>query len=80
MVKKIILFNQTLKDFEKIYRDVGGSDMSYDDIEQLCGRSWEEDINYLCIDKSKKRDRGRYCNCIESKNTYLESTARTKLF
>ena len=27
---KVILFNQTLRDIENIYRDVGGYDMCYD--------------------------------------------------
>ena len=54
--------------------------MSYDEFEQLCRRSWEEDYNYLCIDRSKKRDQGRYCICIESRNTYTESIPETKPF
>ena len=32
----IILFNQTLKDIEDIYRDVGGYDMIYDEFKELC--------------------------------------------
>ena len=39
---KIILFNQTLKDIEQIYRDVAGYDMSYDEFKEICRRSWEE--------------------------------------
>ena len=77
---KIILFNQTLKDIEHIYRDVSGYDMSYDEFKELCRKSWEDDYNYLCIDRSKKRDRGRYCICNESRNTYLEATPQTKPF
>ena len=41
--------------------------MSYDEIEELCRKSWEEDYKLLCIDRSKKRDQGRYCICNESK-------------
>ena len=41
---KKILFNQTVKDIEHIYRDVAGYDMSYDDFKELC-RKWEEDNN-----------------------------------
>ena len=37
---KIILFNQTLKDIEHIYRDVAGYDMSYDEFKELCRKSW----------------------------------------
>ena len=40
---KFILFNQTLKDFENIFGDVGGYDMSYDEFEELCRNYWEED-------------------------------------
>ena len=52
---KIILFNQTLKDIEHIYRDVAGYDMNYDEFKELCRRSWEEDYNYFYIDRSKKK-------------------------
>ena len=77
---KIILFNQTLKDIEHIYRDVAGYDMNYDEFKELCRKSWKEDYNYLCIDRSKKRDQGKYCICNESKNTYLQATPQTKPF
>ena len=33
---KTILFNQTLKDIEYIYRDVAGYDMNYDEFKDLC--------------------------------------------
>ena len=33
---KIILFNQTLKDIEHIYRDVAGYDMTYDEFKEIC--------------------------------------------
>ena len=75
---KIFLFNQSLKDIEHIWRDVAGYDMNYDEFKELCRKSREEDYNYLYIDKSKKRDQGKYCICIESKNTYLEATPQTK--
>ena len=65
---KIILFNQTLKDIDYIYRDVAGSDMSYDEYKGLCRKSREEDYHYLCIVRSKRREQGRYCVCNESKN------------
>ena len=52
---KSILFNQTLKDIEHLYRDVPGYDMNYDEIKELCRKSREEDYNYLYIDRSKKK-------------------------
>ena len=76
----IILFNQTLKEIEHIYRDVAGYDMNYDEFQELCRKSWEDDYNYLCIDRSKKRDQGKYCICNESKKTYIEATPQTKPF
>ena len=77
---KIILFNQTSKDIEHIYRDVAGYDLNYDEFKDLCRKSWENDYNYLCIDRSKKRDQGKYCICNESKRTYIEATLQTKPF
>ena len=77
---KIILFNQTLKDIEHIYRIVAGYDMNYDEYKELCRKSWGEDYNYLCIDRSKKKDRGRYCIGTESIKTYIEATPQTKPF
>ena len=50
-----------LEDIENIFTDVGGYDMSFEKYKELCRKSWEEDYIYLCIDKSKKRDQGRYC-------------------
>ena len=73
--KKIILFNQTLKDIEHIYRDVAGYDMNYDEFKDLCRKSWKDDYNYLYIDRSKKRNQGKYCICNESKkNIYRSNT------
>ena len=77
---KIILFNQTLKDIEHIYRDVSGYDMSYDEFKELCRGSWDEDYNNHCFDRCNKRDQGRYCVYIESKNSYVECTPETKPF
>ena len=77
---KIILFNQTLKDIEHIYRDVAGYDMNYDEFKELCRKSWDEDYNYLCIDRSEKRDQGRYCICYESKKNILKQHLRRNLF
>ena len=54
--------------------------MSYDDFKELCRKSWEEDYKYLCFDRSKKKDQGRFCICIESKDTYIGCTSETKPF
>ena len=52
--------------------------MSYDEFKQLCGKSGKEDYNYLCIDRSEKRDHGRFCISKENKNTYNECTPKIK--
>ena len=45
----IILFQQTLKDVEHIYRDIAGFDMSYDEFKSLCKEAWRDTYNYLLI-------------------------------
>ena len=40
---KVILFNHTLKDIEKIYRNFSGYDMTEDEFEEFCRKSWDED-------------------------------------
>ena len=75
---KIFLFNQTLKDTENIYKDVGGYDMSNDEVKHLRRKAWEEECRYLYTGRSKKRDQGRYCISNESKKTYIECTPETK--
>ena len=78
--KKLILFNRTLEDIKNIHRDVGGYDMSYNELKELCRNFLEDDFNCLFIDRSKKRNQGRQCLCNESKNTYIEFTPETKAF
>ena len=56
-VIKFFLFNQTLNHIEHKYRDVSGYDMNYDEFKDLCRKSWEEDCNYLCIDRSKEENK-----------------------
>ena len=74
------MFNQTLKDIEHIHRDVASYAMRYDEFEELCRKTWEEDYNCLCIDRSRKGKPGRFCVCNESKKTYIEATPQTKAF
>ena len=77
---KIFLCIQTLKDTENFHRDVGGYDMSYDEFNYLCRKSWEEEYIYLCFDRPKKRGQARYCICNERKNTYVDCIPTTKPF
>ena len=34
--------------------------MCYDEFKEMCRKAWDE-YNYLRIDRSKKKDQGRYC-------------------
>ena len=43
----MILFLQTLKDIEHIYRDIAGFDMSYDEFKELCREAWKEKYKLL---------------------------------
>ena len=47
---RLILFKQTLRDVESIFKDIGGYDMRYDEFEEMCREAWNERFMYLCID------------------------------
>ena len=54
--------------------------MNLDEWKELCRKAWENDCEYLQIDRFAKIGEGRYTfrNC--SKATYLECTPETKPF
>ena len=52
----IILFQQTLKDVEHIYRDIAGFDMSYDEFKSLCREAWKEKYNYLLLNRLEDKN------------------------
>ena len=62
----IILFQQTLKDVENIYRDIAGFDMSYDEFKSLCREAWKEKYNYLEINRLEDKNGKKYKICNES--------------
>ena len=41
----LILFKQTLRDVQSMYKDVGGYGMRYDEIEEICRELWSEKNN-----------------------------------
>ena len=47
--------------------------MIYDEFKQFRRKSWEEEYIYLCIDRSEKRNRGKYCIGNQNQNTYIEA-------
>ena len=75
-----ILFKQTLRDIILLFHDIGGLDMNLEEWKQLCRKAWENDDDYLQIDRFAKIGQGRYTirNCF--KITYTECTPETKPF
>ena len=51
----LILFNQTLRDVQSMFYDIGAYDMKYDEFKKMCHKAWDEKFNYLCIDVTKKK-------------------------
>ena len=66
----IILFQQTLKDVEHIYRDIAGFDMSYDEFRSLCKEAWRDKYNYLLINRLEDKNGSKYMICNESNPQY----------
>ena len=54
--KIIILFQQTLKDVEHIYRDIAGFDMSNDEFKSLCREAWRDPYNYLLLNRLEDKN------------------------
>ena len=74
----IILFKQTLRDNILIFHDIAGLDL--EEWKQLCRKAWENDYDYLQMDRFAKIGEGRYTirNC--NKNNYIECTPERKPF
>ena len=46
-----ILLEQTMKNVEKLHRDIGGFDMSYDEFDDFCRGTWTNEVHsYLHFD------------------------------
>ena len=76
----IILFKQTLRDIILLFHDIAGLDMNLEEWKCLCRKAFENDCDFLQIDRFAKIGEGRYSirNC--DKNTYIECTPETKPF
>ena len=76
----ILLFQQTLKDVEHIYRDIAGFDMSYDEFKSLCREAWRERYNYLLINRLEDKNGKKYMICNESNPQYQVFSQQTDPF
>ena len=54
--------------------------MNLEEWKQLCPKAWENDYDYLQIDRFAKIGEGRYTIRNFNKNTYIEATPETKSF
>ena len=54
---RTILFKQTLRDVESMYRDIVGYDMKKDEYKEMCRTAWSEKFIYVCIIRTKFKDK-----------------------
>ena len=77
---RLRLFKQTLRDAQSMYYDIGAYDMKYDEFKKSVQLPGVTKFNYLCIDKTKNKNEGRYRIFNERKNTYIECVCETEAF
>ena len=63
-----------------MFIDIAGLDMILQEWKSLCQKSWENEYEYLQIDKLAKMEQGRFTIRDCKKNTYLECTPEMKPF
>ena len=75
-----ISFKHTLRDIILLFHDIAGLHMNLEEWKQLCRKVWENDYEFLQMDRFAKigegRDTIRNCN----KNTCIECIPETKPF
>ena len=54
--------------------------MNLHEWKQLCRKAWENDCDYLQIDRFARIGEGRYTNRNCNKTAYIEATSETLLF
>ena len=69
---RLKLFEQTLRDVQSRYYDIGGYDMLYSEFKVMCHEGWSERFNFLYIDVLENKNEGKYRPCNESKTTYFD--------
>ena len=47
----------TFQSVERFHKDIAGFDLSYTEFEASCHKTWEEDFKYVCINKSKNKEK-----------------------
>ena len=77
---RLILFKQTLRDVESMYKDIGVYDIKYDEFKEMCRKARSESINYSRIEIGRDKKEGKYRNFNENKNTYIECIPEKEVF
>ena len=47
--------------------------MSYDEYKEFSRKAWDVVDDYLCIDRYRKSDRGRFCICNKSNKNHIQN-------
>ena len=61
----IILFQQDKRNIQNIYQDHASHDMSRDEFNNFCKLSWQEPYSFITIDKTSKKNDGKYRCCFD---------------
>ena len=75
-----ISFKQTLRDIILLFYVIAGLDMNLDECNEFCCKAWENDYDFLQIDRFAKIGEGRYSVRICNRTTYIECTPEPKTF
>ena len=75
-----ILFKQTLRDIILLFQDIAGLDMILEEWKSLCRKAWENDYEFLQIDRFAKTGNCRYTIRNSYKIFYIECSPETKHF
>ena len=65
--QKFVFLKQTSKDVEKVFRDIGGIDMSYDEVKELCRDEWKNDDSKNFYNETFENFQGEFCICKENR-------------
>ena len=63
-----------------MFHDIAGLNMNSEEWKQLCRKAWENDYDYLQIDRFAKVGQSKYTSRNCNKTTYTECTLETKPF
>ena len=79
-IRKIILFEQTLRDIIILLHDIAGLDMNSENWKQLCRKAWENEYVYLQLERFAEIGEVGYTIRICNKATCTVCTPETKSF